>query len=40
MDTVMIATTGNAIDFGDVTGAPGGSGFGAAGSDSHGGLAE
>jgi hypothetical protein len=40
MDTVMIATTGNAIDFGDVTGASGGSGFGAAGSDSHGGLAE
>ena len=38
MDTVTIATTGNAIDFGDVSGASGGSAFGAAGSDSHGGL--
>jgi len=38
MDTVTIATTGDAIDFGDVSGASGGSAFGAAGSDSHGGL--
>ena len=38
IDTVTIATTGNASDFGDITGAAGGCSFGAAGSDSHGGL--
>ena len=38
MDTVLIASTGNASDFGDITGATGGTGAGAANSDSHGGL--
>ena len=40
MEFVTISTTGNTSDFGDITGATGGTGMGAANSDSHGGLAE
>ena len=38
MEFVTISTTGNTSDFGDITGATGGTGSGAANSDSHGGL--
>ena len=38
MEFVTISTTGNTSDFGDITGATGGTGMGAANSDSHGGL--
>ncbi len=40
MEFVTISTTGNTSDFGDITGATGGTGMGAANSDSHGGLSE
>ena len=40
MEFVTISTTGNTSDFGDIMGATGGTGMGAANSDSHGGLAE
>ena len=38
MEFVTISTTGNTSDFGDITGATGGTNAGAANSDSHGGL--
>ena len=38
MEFVIISTTGNTSDFGDITGATGGTNAGAANSDSHGGL--
>ena len=38
MEFVTISTTGNTSDFGDIMGATGGTGMGAANSDSHGGL--